>query len=141
MHDFLCFSLIILSLFLSSFACFFHYSDILILIVLVFSSSETYFCNLIHISILIVPFFSNSRSIHPFCFLFLRSLFLFHYSVTLYLTVLRNFIFIPLFSYIFLQWSSSIFLTFAFFLFFPFFISSCGCPFQSFLSQFSLTFL
>jgi len=59
-------------------------------------------------------FLSCSRSIHPFCLFFCDRFPSFHYSVTLYLTVLRNIIFIPLFSYIFPQWSSSIFLTFAF---------------------------
>lgn len=64
---------------------------------------DAYFLILIHISALIVPFFSSSHPMQPFCFPFFHSHpFLFHYSVILYLTVLRNFIFILLFSYIFL---------------------------------------
>lgn len=80
-----------------------HYSDILILIVPPLSHRVTFPAELIHILALIVPFFSGSRAtLTPFVSLPLScatTFFLLHYSVILYLTVLRNFLFLLFYSH------------------------------------------
>lgn len=96
-HDFFLFNEFIFVSFLALyFFVPFHYSSIPILIILFFFPIVT-FSSYIHISALIVPFFLSPRSIHPFCFPFLRpsfSLPLFSYLVPNHST---NFILILLF--------------------------------------------